>query len=68
MKTSIIKSIAFHYGMDIFLINMREITSEKELTPGFQGTICYVLKILINVFSYRKNIMKILRKTEAPSS
>ena len=37
-KTSIIKSIASQYGMDIFLINMGEIKSEKELTQVFQGT------------------------------
>jgi len=37
-KTSIIKAIASHYGMDIFLINMGEVTSEKELTMVFQGT------------------------------
>lgn len=37
-KTSIIKSIASKYNMDIFLINMGEIKSEKELTMVFQGT------------------------------
>jgi ATP-dependent 26S proteasome regulatory subunit len=37
-KTSIIKAIASHYGMDIFLINMGDIESVKELTLVFQGT------------------------------
>ena len=37
-KTSIIKSIASHYCMDIYLINMGEIKDEKDLTLLFQGT------------------------------
>ena len=37
-KSSLIKAIAAHYGMDVFLINMGEIQSEKELSLVFQGT------------------------------
>lgn len=37
-KTSILKALAAHYNMDIFLINMGEIETEKELTLIFQGT------------------------------
>lgn len=37
-KTSLIKSIASHYCMDIYLINMSEIKDEKDLTLLFQGT------------------------------
>lgn len=37
-KTSILKSLASHYNMDIFLINMGEVETEKELSLLFQGT------------------------------
>jgi hypothetical protein len=37
-KTSILKALAAYYNMDIFLINMGEIQTEKELTLLFQGT------------------------------
>lgn len=37
-KTSILKSMASQYNMDIFLINMGEIRDEKDLTLVFQGT------------------------------
>lgn len=36
-KTSIIKSIASQYGMDIYLVNMGDVTTEKELLSIFQG-------------------------------
>lgn len=37
-KTSIIKAIASFYGMDIYLIDMGDIETEKEMAMVFQGT------------------------------
>ena len=37
-KTSIIKAIASFYGMDVYLINMGDIETEKEMSMVFQGT------------------------------
>ena len=37
-KTSIIKAMASFYGMDIYLINMGDVQTEKEMSLLFQGT------------------------------
>lgn len=37
-KTSIIKALASHYGMDIYLINLGDISTERDLIRIFQGT------------------------------
>lgn len=37
-KTSILKAIASHYGMDIYLINLGDVETEKDLVTIFQGT------------------------------
>jgi chaperone BCS1 len=37
-KTSIIKAMASYYGMDVYLINMGDVETEKEMSLLFQGT------------------------------